>query len=101
MRPAYRLLIRPEAHAEVAEAAAWYNERKANLGRDFVAAFRATVDPLRRNPFVCQEVFAEMRRALMRRFPYGVFYEIHGDTVVVFGCMHHGRDPEDWQARAS
>jgi toxin ParE1/3/4 len=97
----YRLLIRPEARAEVAEAAAWYEARERGLGRDFLRAFRAATDLLRRNPLHYQIVFAEMRRVLLRRFPYGVFYEIHGPGVVVLGCMHEARDPEEWQKRAS
>jgi hypothetical protein len=48
----YRLVIRPEARAEVAEAAQWYEARSAGLGRDFVRAFRAATDVLRRNPYL-------------------------------------------------
>ncbi|HEX6038062.1 type II toxin-antitoxin system RelE/ParE family toxin [Longimicrobium sp.] len=95
-----RLLIRPEARAEVAEAAGWYEAREPGLGRDFLRAFRAATDRLRRDPFHYQIVFADMRRVLLRRFPYGVFYEIHGADVVVLGCMHTARDPELWQGRA-
>jgi plasmid stabilization system protein ParE len=97
----YRLVIRPEARAEVAEAAGWYDAREKGLGRDFLRALRAGTDVLRRNPFLYQVVFGDMRRALLRRFPYGVFYEIHGSDVVVLGCMHSARDPEEWQQRAT
>lgn len=97
----YRLLIRPEAREEVAEAAGWYDARERGLGRDFLRAFRAATDLLKRNPLHYQIVFAEMRRVLLRRFPYGVFYEIHGSDVVVLGCMHEARNPEEWQKRAT
>lgn len=97
----YRLLIRPEARAEVAEAAAWYETRETGLGRDFLRAFRAATDRLRRDPLHYQIIFANMRRVLLRRFPYGVFYEVHGTAVVVLGCMHTSRDPELWQGRAT
>lgn len=97
----YRLLIRPEARAEVAEAAQWYEGRVRGLGRDFVRAFRAATDVLRRNPYLYQAIFEDMRRVVLRRFPYSVFYEIHNSDVVVLGCMHGARDPEDWQKRAT
>jgi hypothetical protein len=42
-----------------------------------------------------------MRRVLVRRFPYSVFYEIHDPDVVVLGCMHGARDPDEWQKLAS
>jgi toxin ParE1/3/4 len=97
----YRLLIRPEARADVAEAAAWYETQEEGLGREFLRAFRAATDPLRRNPLHYQIVFEEMRRVLLRRFPYGVFFEVHATDVVVLGCMHGARDPEAWQRRAT
>ena len=97
----YRLVIRPEARAEVADAAAWYEARVSGLGHDFLRSFRAATDRLRRDPLHFQVVFADVRRVLLRRFPYGVFYEIHGADVVVLGCMHSARDPEFWQQRAT
>jgi toxin ParE1/3/4 len=100
-RHRYRLLIRPEARAEVAEAAGWYEAREQGLGRDFLRAFRAATDLLRRDPLHYQVVFGEMRRVLLRRFPYGEFYEIHDSEVVVLGCIHGARDPAEWQNRAT
>jgi toxin ParE1/3/4 len=97
----FRLLVRPEARADVAETAAWYEAQQQGLGREFLRAFRAATDPLRRNPFLYQIVFEEMRRVLLRRFPYAVFYEVHGSDVVVLGCLHGARDPEEWRKRAS
>jgi toxin ParE1/3/4 len=100
-RPPYHLVIRPEANAEVGEAANWYEGRRRGLGHEFLRAFRAATDPLRRNPLHHQIVFEEMRRVLLRRFPYGVFYEVTGREVVVLGCLHWARDPEEWQQRAT
>jgi hypothetical protein len=40
-----------------------------------------------------------VRRALLRKFPYGVFYFVFDDTVVVLACFHTRRDPKDWQKR--
>lgn len=95
----YRLIIRPEADEEVAEAARWYETRERGLGREFLRAFRASVAPLRRNPFLYPIVVEEARRVLVRRFPYSIFYEVHGSDVVVLACFHEARDPRDWQER--
>lgn len=79
----YRLVIRPEAEAEVADAARWYEQRERGLGREFLRAFRAASAVLRRNPFQYQTVVEEARRVVLRRFPYSVFYEVHDHDVVV------------------
>jgi hypothetical protein len=39
------------------------------------------------------------RRGLLRRFPYGVFYEHFQGTVTVYGVFHTARDPERWRRR--
>jgi plasmid stabilization system protein ParE len=95
----YRLVIRPDAGAELAEGARWYEARTRGLGREFVRAFRAATEPLRRNPFMFQIVVGEARRTLLRRFPYSIFYEIHGSDVVILACFHEARDPDEWQHR--
>jgi plasmid stabilization system protein ParE len=97
----YRLVIRPEADRELAEAARWYEERERGLGREFLRAFRAATDVLRRNPSLYRIVVEQARRVLLRRFPYSIFYEIHGTDVVVLACFHEARDPEEWQRRTS
>jgi hypothetical protein len=41
------------------------------------------------------------RRALIpRRFPYGLFYRVYGDTIVIVACLHAKRDPRQWQRRS-
>lgn len=95
----YRLVIQPEANEEVAEAVHWYESRERGLGREFLLTFRAATAGLRRNPFLYQPVVEEVRRVLLRRFPYGVFYEVHASDVVVLACFHGARDPQDWQER--
>jgi len=98
---AYRLLIRPEAAREVDQAARWYDARQRGLGPEFLRSFRAAADALRRNPLIYQNVTGDARRVLLRRFPYSIFYEVHGSDVVILACFHEARDPEDWQRRVT
>ncbi len=42
----------------------------------------------------------DTRRALIpQRFPYGLFYRIYGDVIVVVACMNAKRDPQRWRRR--
>jgi hypothetical protein len=45
-------------------------------------------------------VRGEARRALLRRFPYAVFFVATPDLVSVLACMHARRDPRRWQERS-
>jgi plasmid stabilization system protein ParE len=71
MRP--RLLVEPEAEAELDEAFTWYEGRAAGLGSEFLRAVRASFALIRRNPEQCPRVRGDIRRALVRRFPYAVY----------------------------
>jgi plasmid stabilization system protein ParE len=92
----YRIVLWPEAENDVAEAATWYESRRnrPGLGREFLEEFRTTTAKLSREPLLNQYVFPPVRRTLLRRFPYGVFYEVVGREIVILACFHTSRDPD-------
>ena len=94
-----RVELRPVARREVIDAFDRYEEQSAGLGLEFVRAVRATVANLRGTPEMYPKVHGEMRRALLRRFPYAVFYRETTDAVIVLGVVHTHRNPQVWQSR--
>jgi hypothetical protein len=68
------VVFRPEAEVEFEEAQAWYEQRLRGLGQDFVSSVQLTIDLVSRNPGQFQRVDGEVRRALVRRFPYAIFW---------------------------
>jgi plasmid stabilization system protein ParE len=95
----YRLLIRPEAEVELAEAFDWYERRVPGLGADLLAAVDTAVDSILSNPPQHPTVYGSVRRALTRRFPYQVLFLVEADVVVVIAIFHGARDPKHWQDR--
>ena len=95
----YRLVVRRQAKADIREAARWYERQRGGLGRAFVQQIDTLLDRVRLNPMQHQIVYREVRRAIPRRFPYGVFYRIDGSTVLVFAVVDLHRDPSIWQDR--
>jgi hypothetical protein len=51
------------------------------------------------NPRQFPAVFKNVRRALMRRFPYSLLFVIEGDALIVIACFHASRDPSHRQKR--
>jgi toxin ParE1/3/4 len=88
-----------EAEAELEEAQAWNEERSPGLGQSFVTSVQAAVERIRRAPFQFPAVDRDVRRALTRRCPYGVFFVTDEDRVVVVAVFHSSRDPREWTAR--
>lgn len=45
-------------------------------------------------------VHKTFRRALLRRFPYSVFYVVEPAVVLIAGVVHHSRDDTTRKRRA-
>jgi plasmid stabilization system protein ParE len=95
-----KLVVRLQARSEIAEAADWYEQQSVGLGADFLRAIEVTMSSIHHNPEQYQRIRGRTRRAVLRRFPYGVVYIVSDDEVVVLGCVHGRRDPKRWQERA-
>jgi len=93
------LIAMPAARLEIIEAQGWYEKEAIGLG----ALFRAEVDrqALRiiANPLQFPLMLADIRRARLRRFPYGLFFRPMDDAIYVIACFHSSRDPVIWQSR--
>ena len=94
-----RLCVRPEAERDLEDAATWYAEERPGLGQEFldeaVRAFEQIAEEPRLYPFVHRTT----RRALIRRFPFAVFYRVEPEFIVVVAVMHGSRDPQHWKQR--
>ncbi len=94
-----RVLFRREAEAELIEAAEWYEARGPGLGSEFLRALDATIAGIERYPLANAVVFGDVRRALLRRFPYSVIYAVADEEILVLACSHGKRDPKRWKDR--
>jgi plasmid stabilization system protein ParE len=94
-----QLVFLPEARAEFDAAVDWYEERRAGLGTRFTLAVNAVLELLAKNPKMHAVVLEDARKAVVRGFPYCVYYREEDENVVVLSVFHTSRDPADWQSR--
>jgi plasmid stabilization system protein ParE len=94
------LIIRPEAEADAQAAFRWYNEQVPGLGQEFLAEIDRALASIQANPEMSRKLHHEYRRVLARRFPYGIFYAVHAERIVVFAILHTARDPQLWKERS-
>jgi hypothetical protein len=85
--------------ADLQGAWAWYEERQSGLGAEFMDAVEHKLAQVRSNPLQFPAVRGATRRAIVMRFPYGIFYIPRGDLISVLAFMHHARAPLRWQRR--
>jgi plasmid stabilization system protein ParE len=95
----YRLVLRRQAKADIRSAARQYELQRPGLGREFVAEVDAASNRVAENPLQYQVLHRGARRAIVHRFPYGVFYRVEASNIVVFCVSHLHRDPASWQGR--
>jgi len=90
---------RPAAAAEIEAAYRWYEKKREGLGSEFLEAVDKMVNAIAENPERFPTIRKDIRRALLRRFPYSIFYRVVSGHVVVIACFHGKRNPRVWRLR--
>ena len=94
-----RIIVQPEAEADLVEAFGWYEQRHSGLGHEFLDEIDRVFARIAEHPFSAAQIWREARRALPRRFPYAVLYVTRGESVYVLAVLHQRRDPNLTRAR--
>ena len=95
----HRIVAEPRVDRDVAAAFQWYENEQPGLGLEFLDQLRTIYDHMAASPFQYQELRAGVRRALLRRFPYAVYFAVEGGFVIVLAVVHASRNPGEWQWR--
>ncbi len=94
------ILYRRETQDDLNEASRWYEQRRQGLGDEFLRAVEETLDLISRNPLRYATLHRDVRCARLSRFPYGIFfYILREEVIVVLAVIHLSRDPALWQER--
>lgn len=91
--------LREEADGDLAEAASWYEQQQVGLGHAFLDEALIAFRLIAAQPLIYPIVHRNTRRALMHRFPFGIFFRVESSCIVVLAVMHGSRHPYHWQAR--
>jgi plasmid stabilization system protein ParE len=94
-------IYRPAAAADLTQAYAGYERERKGLGEEFLAEVRATVQSVLEMPRAYPVIRRDTRRALVHRFPYGLFYRVIDEMAVIVACFHTSRDPALWDSGIS
>lgn len=87
------------AQAELDETFNWYEAQQTGLGMQFLTEFDAAIRRLSGYPKSYALLTSDVRRCLIKRFPYGVLYGIDADTIVIVAVAHLHRKPNYWLER--
>ena len=96
---ARQFVVQPQSELDIQAAAVWYEGQRSSLGERLLAeldhVFRRIVD----NPQQFPRLEDSVHRALLRHFPYGVYFVPEEESIQVLAVLHLHRHPEMWKSR--
>jgi plasmid stabilization system protein ParE len=97
----YCLAVSAPAEADLAKACTWYRHIRPGLDAELAACVEQAFQRILENPKAFPTVATDVRRAHVRRFPYGVLFRLKESNVEIVAVFHGKRDPGTWQDRLS
>ena len=96
-----RLEFHPEAELELIEAAVYYENHVPGLGERFEAEIRYATDLLLDQPEIGTSVGPDLRKFILTRFPFTLYYSVIGDVLCIEAVAHQSRHPGYWKSRVN
>lgn len=90
----FKVQVRRAAELDVAEAQVWYETQRSGLGAEFHSEISRIFTVLTETPLIYPVLYRGVRRALVHRFPYLVWYSVVGEEVSVLACTHARQNPK-------
>jgi len=93
------VVLTPEAEQDITEAFTYYEENLIGLGSSFILCVDAAFQSISRNPEQYKKVYKNIRRVLIRKFPFGIFFIEEKERIVIIAVFHAKRNPKEWKSR--
>lgn len=95
----FSVYVRRAAELDVAQALLWYEQQQAGLAAKFYEELGAALDRLAETPMIYPVVYRDIRRTVLHRFPFLVWYRVEGSVVTVLACTHGKAKPSKTKRR--
>lgn len=98
------LRLLDEAKQEMRESALWYEDKRAGLGDQFLDTIQHGFELIEEHPHRYMRIETtdenrEVRRYVVKRFPFLIIYEVLSTEVLVVAVAHAKRKPRYWESR--
>jgi hypothetical protein len=89
----YKVSVLTEAELDINHAYIWYELRNIGLGNIFFKTINNSVQFISNNPFSSELIFKDIRRHIVKKFPYGVYYRVNENNheIQIIGIIHFKR----------
>ena len=95
----YRIVITEIAEIYILIGKNWYNSQQNILGDEFITEVENKIKVIQSNPYLFSIIKKNIRKALLKRFPFGIYYFVIDDVINIFAVIHFSRNPKIWKHR--
>ena len=90
----FNVVILEEAEIDIDEAIIWYESAQIDLGNEFFLSIDESITFISSNPQCSQIIYKEIRRLVIRKFPYGIYYRVNlfNHEIEIIGVIHFKRN---------
>ncbi len=93
------VVVQPQSDLDIQAAAVWYEDQQSGLGVRFLAELDLVFGRIEENPLQFPLLEGEVRRAILGRFPYGIYFLTESDELKVLAVLHLHPQPDVWKSR--
>jgi len=93
----YRLIVRSEAEADIRNAYFRYENEVPGLGVQFLDAVDDGLERISENPLHYAIIAGGIRRKLLRKFPYGLFFVFEEEEARLLSVLQQSQSPDLWK----
>ena len=99
----YKLKIDIEAFKDIQETIEWYELQLKGLGQRYKNQTKKQINSLKKNPYLFDIKYNEIRCRKIEKFPFLIHYYIDDSlkTITVFAVFHTSRSPAIWKRNSS
>jgi plasmid stabilization system protein ParE len=88
-----RLRYTDQAKTDIESAFSWYEQQRRGLGFDFLGCVEVVIENIQQMPRLYATHHDQFRRALVRRFPFSIFYSFEQEEIIVHAVFDTRQDP--------
>jgi plasmid stabilization system protein ParE len=95
----YSISIAEAAENDIREAFLWYENQKETLGSTFEEYVKKAVSSIQNNPLKTQVRYSNTRVFFLKKFPFGIHFQVQENHILIVAVFHTSKDPEKWKSR--
>ena len=88
-----KLVLSKNANIEIEESKEYYNLQKESLGDEFQRDVKNALNSIVKLPNLYPNITSNIKRCLLHRFPFSIFYAIREGTIIILSVAHQHRKP--------